>query len=88
MQTDAAEIGFAVASIGGGRVRVEDEIDPAIGFISEARIGDEVREGDALGVLYCRDEGQAQIAAPRIQRAYTIGDEAPTPPKLIKEVIV
>ena len=86
-QTDAAEIGFAVASIGGGRVRVEDEIDPAIGFIAEARIGDEVREGDALGVLYCRDEGQAQTAAPRIQRAYTIGDAAPTPLKLIKEVI-
>jgi pyrimidine-nucleoside phosphorylase len=86
-QTDAAEIGFAVAAIGGGRVRVEDEIDPAIGFIAEARIGDEIREGDALGLLYCRAEGQAETAAPRIQRAYTIGDEAPTPPKLIKEVI-
>jgi pyrimidine-nucleoside phosphorylase len=86
-QVDAAEVGFAVAAIGGGRVRVEDEIDPAIGFICEARIGDEVRAGDALGLLYCRDEGQAATAAPRIQRAYTIGIESPTPPKLIKEVI-
>src|SRR2546423_4027536 len=62
-QVDTAEIGFAVASIGGGRVRVEDEIDPAIGFMAEARIGDEGRQGDALGTLYFRDEAQTEAAA-------------------------
>jgi pyrimidine-nucleoside phosphorylase len=86
-QVDAAEIGFAVAAIGGGRVRVEDEIDPAVGYLADARHGDEVREGEALGVLYCRDEEQASIAAPRIQAAYTIGAESPPTLKLIKEVI-
>ncbi|MFL6211679.1 MAG: thymidine phosphorylase [Pyrinomonadaceae bacterium] len=87
-QVDAAEVGFAVASIGGGRVRVEDEVDAAIGFMADARHGDEVATGDALGVLYCRDEAQAQAARPRIQAAYTIGAESPPVPlKLIKEVI-
>src|SRR5204863_9605932 len=84
---DATEIGFAVASIGGGRVRVEDEIDPAVGYLAHARHGDEVRAGDALGTLYCRDEAQAAQAAPRIQAAYTIGAESPPTLKLIKEVI-
>ena len=84
---DASEIGFAVASIGGGRVRVEDEIDPAVGYLADARQGDEVREREALGVLYCRDEEQAASAAPRIQAAYTIGAESPPTLKLIKEVI-
>ncbi|HEX8069650.1 MAG TPA: thymidine phosphorylase [Pyrinomonadaceae bacterium] len=84
---DAAEIGFAVAAIGGGRVRVEDEIDPAVGFLSDAGIGDQVEAGDALGVLYCRDENQARAAAPRIQRAYQVGDESPPTLELIKEVI-
>jgi pyrimidine-nucleoside phosphorylase len=86
-QVDAAEIGFAVAGIGGGRTRVEDEIDAAVGFLADAGIGDEVKPGDALGVLYCRDEAQAREAAPRIQRAYQIGDEAPPTLELIKEVI-
>ena len=87
-RVDAAEVGFAVAGLGGGRIRVEDEIDPAVGFMADARHGDQVSTGDALGVLYCRDEAQARVAAPRIQAAYTIDAEAPAAPlKLIKEVI-
>ncbi|HYY41731.1 MAG TPA: thymidine phosphorylase, partial [Pyrinomonadaceae bacterium] len=88
LQVDAAEVGFAVAAMGGGRVRVEDEIDPAIGFLADARCGDEVAAGDALGTLYCRTEAQGAAARQRIQTAYTIGAESPAVPlKLIKEVI-
>lgn len=87
-QVDAAEIGNAVSVIGGGRARIEDEIDPAVGFLCEAKLGDEVAEGDALGLLYCRDEAQAASAGARIRAAYTIGDEPPTLSyQLIKEVI-
>jgi pyrimidine-nucleoside phosphorylase len=86
--TDAAEIGHTVAAIGGGRVRIEDRIDPAVGFIAEARIGDEVREGGTLGLLYCRDEAQGKRAAARISAAYEIMEEKPPATlKLIKEVI-
>ncbi|MGA9995862.1 MAG: thymidine phosphorylase [Pyrinomonadaceae bacterium] len=85
---ETAEIGHAVASIGGGRVHIEDTIDAAVGFLADAKIGDEVRAGDTLGLLYCRTEAQAQTAAAQIQAAYEIGEE-PTPsvPELIKEVI-
>ena len=51
---DAAEVGRAVASIGGGRVRMEDRVDPAVGYLAEARVGDRVARGQALGLLYCR----------------------------------
>ena len=84
---DAAEIGNAVASIGGGRVQIEDEVDPAVGFLTEAKIGDSVKAGEVLGILYCRSEAHAQEAAVRIQAAYLIGDEFAPPPTLIKEVI-
>lgn len=85
---DTAEIGHAVALLGGGRVHIEDTIDPAVGFLLEARIGDEIRAGDALGLLCYADEAQALEAAAKIQSAYEIG-EAPTAslPELIKEVI-
>ncbi|MBV9209740.1 MAG: thymidine phosphorylase [Acidobacteria bacterium] len=88
IKVDASEIGNAVAAIGGGRARITDEIDPAVGFLFEAKLGDEVKAGDALGLLYCRDEGQAQEASERIQAAYTIADERePVSYRLIKEVI-
>ncbi|MDQ1613730.1 MAG: pyrimidine-nucleoside phosphorylase [Pyrinomonadaceae bacterium] len=87
-QVEAAEIGHAVSSIGGGRTRLEDEIDFQIGFVADAKLGDELRAGDALGTLYCRDDAQGRQAGGRIRAAYTVGDEAPVAPvKLIKEVI-
>jgi thymidine phosphorylase len=86
--TDAAEIGNTIAALGGGRVRIEDEIDAAVGFIAEAKIGDEVEAGETLGVLYCRDDSQGKRAAERIRAAYMIVDERPNATlKLIKEVI-
>ena len=72
----------------GGRARVEDRIDPAVGFQARAKIGDELKAGDALGLLYCRGEAVAVEAAARVRAAYTVRDEPPARvPELIKEVI-
>ena len=84
---DTAEVGHAIASIGGGRLRIEDQIDPAVGFAAEVKIGDQVSEGDTLGLLYCRDEAQAQTARARIRAAYKISGEHAHASTLIKEVI-
>ena len=85
---DAAEVGRAVASIGGGRARVEDEIDFAVGYTARARVGQQVSAGEPLGLLYCRPGRHGEAAAARIRAAYTVGDAAPNHvPELIKEVI-
>jgi pyrimidine-nucleoside phosphorylase len=84
---DATEIGFAIAEIGGGRIRIEDKIDPAVGFAAEHVIGDQVKAGETLGLLYCEDEAQAESARERIRAAYEIRDEHASAPRLIKEVI-
>ena len=87
-EVDAAEIGHAVAEAGGGRVRIEDKIDPRVGFVSEVKIGEQVRAGDAIGVVFCDDAGRGQAAATRIQAAYVFADETPASlPELVKEVI-
>jgi pyrimidine-nucleoside phosphorylase len=89
VKVDAAEVGLAVARIGGGRVRVEDEIDPLVAFLADVKLGEEVRAGQTLGTVLCRDEAQGSEAAARVRRAYTVGDEPPPAGsfKLIKEVI-
>jgi thymidine phosphorylase len=85
---DAAEVGRAVASIGGGRIKVEDKIDPAVGFLAHVKVGQELSAGEPLGLLYCRGGAAAEAAAARIRAAYKIEDEQPTRvPELIKEVI-
>jgi pyrimidine-nucleoside phosphorylase len=84
---DTGEIGHAIAEAGGGRVRIEDTIDPTVGFISEVKIGDEVRAGGSLGTVYCESQNRGERAASRINAAYKIGDEAPVALQLIKEVI-
>ncbi|HEX8160693.1 MAG TPA: thymidine phosphorylase [Pyrinomonadaceae bacterium] len=89
VKVDAAEIGLAVARVGGGRVRVEDEIDPSVGFLADVKLGEEVRAGQTLGTLLCRDEARCADAAARIAGAYAVGDEPPPADsfQLIKEVI-
>ncbi|HEY8203334.1 MAG TPA: hypothetical protein VIF81_01280, partial [Pyrinomonadaceae bacterium] len=85
---DAAEVGHAIAEAGGGRVRIEDKIDPRVGYLSEVKIGEEVRAGEAFGIVFCENAGRGQVAAARIQVAFKVGEAPPDElPRLIKEVI-
>jgi len=85
---DTAEIGHAIAAIGGGRVRIEDVIDPTVGFVAERKIGDRIAPGDTIGVVYCADAAKAEEARQRIQSSYEIS-EAPVSelPQLVKEIV-
>jgi pyrimidine-nucleoside phosphorylase len=85
---DASEVGRAVAIMGGGRTHIADKIDLAVGFITEAKIGDHVSGNQALGTLYFHDEAKGRNALEIIRAAYEITDK-PTAqlPALIKEVI-
>jgi pyrimidine-nucleoside phosphorylase len=87
-KVNAEEIGHAIAEAGGGRVRMEDKIDPAVGFLAEVKIGDELHAGEPIGWVYSDDANRGQRAAARIQAAYELGDGPPAElPALIKEVI-
>jgi pyrimidine-nucleoside phosphorylase len=83
---NTTEIGHAIAAIGGGRVRIEDAIDPTVGFMTEAKLGSRIKNGETIGLIYCRDRTKAEDAAARVVAAYQIGEE-PEQLELIKEVI-
>lgn len=87
-EINTAEIGRAISSIGGGRMRVEDKIDAAVGYASETKLGEKVKEHEVLGTLYCRNEAQAAMILARLQMAYKISGEKPIRKfELIKEII-
>jgi pyrimidine-nucleoside phosphorylase len=84
---NTTEIGHAIAAIGGGRVRIEDSIDPTVGFMAEAKLGRRIAKGEPLGVIYCSDRSKGEAAAARILAAYSINESDAPVPDLVKEVI-
>ena len=73
------KIGHAIIALGGGRVRTEDTIDPAVGFVIPAKPGDRVRRGDVLAVIHARTEADAERARTGLDEAIVVGERA-TPP--------
>ncbi|NNE66453.1 MAG: thymidine phosphorylase [Pyrinomonadaceae bacterium] len=84
---DTKGVGFAICDIGGGRVKAEDDVDPAVGYASLASIGTEIREGDPIGVLYCRNESQFEAAGEALLSSYKIGNSTLKMEALIKDVV-
>jgi pyrimidine-nucleoside phosphorylase len=78
---DAEAIGAAVVALGGGRARKEDAIDPAVGIVIRAAVGDRVNAGEPLVQVHAASEDAARAAGERVRAAYTVSpDAAPTPP--------
>ena len=88
-EIDTGEIGKAISSIGGGRSKVTDKIDAAVGYACEKKLGEKIIEYEPLGTLFCRSESQAARVLARLQMAYKITSEKPVGKfELIKEIIV
>ncbi|MGI8735602.1 MAG: thymidine phosphorylase [Pyrinomonadaceae bacterium] len=87
-EIETTEIGHAIAALGGGRVRIEDKIDPAVGFVADKSIGDKVEPGEPIGTVYGGNASKGRDAVARILAAYRIDEEfRGERPELIKEVI-
>jgi len=53
---DAAQLGRIVVQLGGGRQRMSDQVDHAVGLEMRVRIGDVVEEGEELLRVFARKE--------------------------------
>jgi pyrimidine-nucleoside phosphorylase len=84
---ETGEVGRAVMDWGGGRQRLEDRIDYAIGLRLHAKIGDRVDAGDPLVTAYYNDESKFEEMDARLRAAYRIKNTTPHPEALIKAVI-
>jgi thymidine phosphorylase len=70
---DTRAVGLAVIELGGGRRRVEDRIDPAVGIDEILPLGQTVSASDAIAVVHAADEASAEAAAVLLQKAFEIG---------------
>ena len=74
---DTRAIGMAVVALGGGRSRAEDRIDVEVGFGEFVSIGQVVRVGEPLALVYARDAAGATAAVAALQCAIEIGETSP-----------
>ena len=80
---DTFGLGELAVGLGAGRRAKEDAVDPRVGFIVHARIGDTIVEGDLLLELHLA--GDDPGAAARAAACFSVGDDPRTPPPLVLE---
>lgn len=84
---DTLVIGNAVSEIGGGREKAEDDVDHAVGFASDLKLGDSVGAGDEIGILYRRNGQNTDEAVSKLRGAYSISESKTKPTQLIRTVV-
>ncbi|HMA14314.1 MAG: thymidine phosphorylase [Bacteroidota bacterium] len=84
---DTRAVGLAVIALGGGRRRVEDRVDPAVGIDEILPLGTVVSKSDPIAVVHAADEAGAEAAAVLLQKAFEIGQTEPQPqPVILKRI--
>ena len=76
-------VGLGVNAMGGGRTRVEDQVDPSVGFIITVRPGHAVEAGQPLATVHAGDAAGLEAGAAALAEAIEIGKPNPTPRPLV-----
>ncbi len=80
---DALAVGQLCMRLGAGRQRKEDAIDPTVGVVLEAKVGDHVERGQPLAVVHGRNEAEAREGARQLAALYELGPEPVPEPELV-----
>ena len=84
---DTALIGRAAQETGAGRIFKEQPLDFGAGIVMKKRLGDAVRKGEPLAVVYSASEEKCGGAAAFLRQAVFIGKEKAEIPPLVLKVI-
>ena len=67
-------VGKGITAMGGGRTKMADLIDPAVGFQILAKPGDRVARGQPLATILARDDASAAEGRAALDAAIVVGD--------------
>jgi pyrimidine-nucleoside phosphorylase len=79
-------VGQAIIGLGGGRVTLEDRIDPSVGFVITVKPGDEVVEGDPIASVFARDDASAAEGLAALEEAIAIGEDGRLTPLITHRI--
>jgi pyrimidine-nucleoside phosphorylase len=80
-------VGYGVIALGGGRSKMEDKVDPSVGFVITAKPGDRVKKDQALATIHARSEEDLKKGRGVLEQAIVISDSAPPPLPLVSHRI-
>lgn len=76
---NARAVAEASLLLGAGRQKKGDAIDPAVGIVLQAKLGDRVEQGAALAEIHAPDASSAELARARLLQGYRLTDNRPAP---------
>ena len=80
-------MGLAAMSLGAGREKTTDAIDPGVGFVLEKKVGDAVAKGEPLVTIHFNDAARLDEVKRRVGLAYQVGPSArPSRPLIIERL--
>ena len=71
-EVKAEEVGKLSVFLGGGRIRKEDKIDPAVGITLNKKVGNKVEKDDIVAYIHANDEEKGKEAVQRLKEMYVI----------------
>ena len=74
---DTTAIGYCAQDLGAGRRTKADQIDPAVGIVMHARLGQYVKAGETLAELYVNKRDGVEEISRRLTEAIRIGETKP-----------
>lgn len=80
---DALAVGRLCVQLGAGRERKEDTVDPSVGVVLRAKVGDQVARGESIATVHARNQTEAALGVKTLLAAYTFAEEPVAPPSLI-----
>lgn len=83
---EALSLGLVSMKLGGGRAKIEDQIDYSVGLVLHKKIGDYVKKGDSLLTVHTNN-GLKEDLRKEILEAYRFSEEKVERPKLIEALL-
>jgi pyrimidine-nucleoside phosphorylase len=84
---DAEEVGRVAGRLGAGRQRKDERIDPAVGLLLRAKVGDHVNTGDPLAEIHAPSQMAADSVRESLLAAYRWSDKPPAARPMLLERI-
>lgn len=75
-------VGHAIIALGGGRTKQEDRVDPSVGIVLRARVGEMVAGGQPLATIHAASADGLAEARTRLRTIFRVGDGTTSAPPL------
>ena len=84
---DALEVGLAAITLGAGRMKKEDTIDPKAGILFRKKVGDKIKKGEVVAEIFTDKESAIEPVAKRIREAIQVSAKKPVVKSKIVEML-